>query len=126
MSVPFSIGADIAEVDGGAGAGRIGVFSSSGRLPPSAALVRAMRFSVAGARCCPTGMTTLRVADGGDGFVGRDAVWLELVGVERDDDGALVAAEGRRGGNAGQGGEQRTHAVEREILHLALGAGRRC
>ena len=116
-------GADVAQVDawcprrGGWACSR-----SSGRLPPRAALVRAMRLSV------PVGDIArrhheARLGDGGDGFVGRDAVLLELVGIERDDDGALVAAERGRRGNAGQSGEQRTHAVEREILHFALGSG---
>ena len=36
-------GGDIAQIDGGPAPGRIGVLRSSGRLPPRAALVRAMR-----------------------------------------------------------------------------------
>ena len=100
----------------------MGVLRSSGRLPPRAALVRAMRFERAGGDVAG-GHDEARLGDGGDGFVGRDAVLLELVGIERDDDGALVAAEGRRRGDAGQRGEQRAHAVEREVLHFALGVG---
>ena len=61
--------------------------------------------------------------DGGDGFVGRDAVLQELVGIQGDDDGALVAAERGRRGDSGQGGEEGAHAIEREILHFALRSG---
>src|SRR4029079_17250214 len=64
-----------------------------------------------------------RLSDGCDGFVRRYAVLLKLVGIERDDNGPLVAAERGRRGNSWQGGEQRTHAVEREILHFALRSG---
>ena len=71
----------------------------------------------------PEGITSVDFAHGGDGLFRRDAVLVQLVGIERDHDGALVAAERRRRGNAGQRGEQRPHAVEREILHLAQGAG---
>ena len=63
------------------------------------------------------------LADGGDGLFGRDPVLPELVGIERDDDGPLVSAERRRRGNAGQRREERAHAVDGEILHLALRAG---
>jgi hypothetical protein len=44
----------------------------------------------------------------------------QLAGVEHDHDGPLVSAEWRRGGNSGQCGKQRPHAIEREILQLAL------
>ena len=54
---------------------------------------------------------------------GEMLILLQLVGIERDDDGALVAAERGRRGNAGQRREQRAHAVQREVLHLALSCG---
>ena len=43
-------------------------------------------------------------------------------GIEPDHDRALVAAERRRRRDAGQRGEQRPHAVERDVLHLARAA----
>ena len=68
----------------------------------------------------PDGITRLRLADGGDRFVRRDLILLQLVGIERDDDGPLVSSERRRRGNARQRRKQRPHAVQREILQFAL------
>ena len=78
-----------------------------------------MRFDLAGPHIAG-GHHQRGLAHRRDGFFGRDAVLLELVRIERDHDGPLVAAERRRRGNAGQRREQRAHAVEREILQLAL------
>ena len=86
-------------------AGRIGVLSSSERLPPSAALVRAMRFDLAGPRIAGRHHQA-GLADGGDRFIGRDLILVQLVGIESDDDGSLVSAEGRRGGDAGKSREE--------------------
>ena len=47
---------------------------------------------------------------------------LELRGVQRNHDGSLVTAERRRSGDPGQGGEQRTHAIEGKILQVPLRA----
>ena len=99
--------------------GRMGVLSSSARLPPSAALVRAMR-SILPVHILPEGITSAGLADRCDGFFRRDPVLLQFVGIERDDDGALVSTERRRRGNTGQSREQGPHAVDREILHFAL------
>ena len=45
---------------------------------------------------------------------------LQLGRIEHDHDGALIPSERRRRGNPGQSREQRAHAVDRIILHLAL------
>ena len=60
------------------------------------------------------------------GFFRRDAMGAHFIGIEADDDGALVASKGRRRGDAGECGEERADAVERDVLHLrgrARGAG---
>ena len=105
--------------------GRIGVLSSSARLPPSAALVRAMR-SILPVHILPDGITSVALLTAAIASSGEMLVLLEFVRIERDDDGPLVAAERRRRGDAGQRREQRPHAVEREILHLALRVRLRC
>ena len=46
-------------------------------------------------------------ADRGDGFLGGDAILLQLGGIEHDHDGPLIPTERRRRGNAGQSREQR-------------------
>ena len=106
-------------------AGRMGVLSSSERLPPSAALVRAMRLSVP-VHILPDGITRVALLTAAMASSGEMLILLQLVGIERDDDGPLVSAEGRRRGDAGQSGEEGAHAVEGEILHLALRVGSRC
>ena len=99
----------------------MGVLSSSARLPPSAALVRAMR-STLPVHMLPEGITRVALLTAAMASSGEMRYWLQLVGIERDDDGALVAAEGRRRGDAGKRGEQRADAVDGEILQFALGA----
>ena len=54
-----------------------------------------------------------------DDFVRGKAVSTHPVGIHVDDDTAGTAAEGRRGGNAGERREGRTDAVERLLLHFA-------
>jgi hypothetical protein len=98
--------------------GRIGVLSSSARFRPSAALVRAMR-SILPVHILPDGITSVDLLTAAMASSGEIGI-AQLVGIERHDDGALIPAERRRRGNAGQRREQRTHAVEREILQLAL------
>ena len=97
----------------------MGVLSRSGRLPPSAALVRAMR-STLPVHMFPEGITRVDFADRGDRLFRGDLILLQLVGIERDDDGPLVSAEGRRRGYAGQGGKQRADAVDGVVLQFAL------
>src|ERR1035441_2824841 len=88
----------------------MGVPRSSGRLPPRAALVRAMRLSVPVA-ILPEGITRLARVTAATASSG-----------EMPDCSSLSGVRGRRG-NTGQGSEQGAHAVEREILHFALGSG---
>ena len=74
----------------------------------------------------PEGITSVALLTAAIASSRRDLILPQLVGIERDDDGSLVPAERRRRGNARQRREQRTHAVEREILQLALRVRRRC
>ena len=56
-----------------------------------------------------------------DEVVRGKSIRAEAVGFGVDDDGAGAAAEGRRRGDAGEGGEERADAVEGGVLHLADG-----
>ena len=118
-------GADIAQINGGAGDRADGRAQQLGE-------VAAQRGVGAGDALDGAGVHVARrhhqggLVDGGDGLFGRDAVLAELVGIERDHDGALVSAERRRRGDARKRGEERAHAVDGEILQLAGGARRRC
>ena len=58
-----------------------------------------------------------------DEVVRGKSIRAEAVGFGVDDDGAGAAAEGRRRGDAGEGGEERADAVEGGVLHLADGDG---
>ena len=57
--------------------------------------------------------------DGGDDLIRRHVVGAQPVGLQVDDDAAGAAAEGRRRRHARQRGEERAHAVQRQVLHLA-------
>ena len=122
MSVPFSIGADVAQVDGGPGPGRIGRAQQFRQVAAQRGVGAGDAHRGSPVHMLPDGITSVASVDRGDRLLRRDPVLLELVGIERDDDGALVAAERRRRGDARQRREQRAHAVQREILHLARAA----
>lgn len=113
--------ADIAQVDGRArrrADGRAQEFrkiSTEGRVRPRNAV------DLSGPHV-PGGHHQRRGADRRDGFVRRNAVLPELVRIERDDDRPLVPSKWRWSRNPGQGGKQRTHAVQGKILQLALRA----
>ena len=67
-------------------------------------------------------LKNIAVIDGLHDFVGRHVVGSQAIRIHRDDNGALVAAEGWRRGNAGKRGEGRPHAVKSQVLDLAEGA----
>src|SRR5579875_159319 len=56
-------------------------------------------------------------------IVNGQMVFIELFGIDRYDNGALVAAERRRRGDAGDGGDHRTDAGVDEVLDLAQISG---
>ena len=70
-------------------------------------------------RTLPEGSTVLARLTAAIASSGEMRYARSRSGFEPDDDGPLVAAEGRRRGDARQRGEQRAHAVERDVLHLA-------
>ena len=65
----------------------------------------------------------IRSSESGGDFLGRDAGATKAIRDEVDEDAARAAAEGRRSRDARQGGEERTHGVERGVLQLGNGAG---
>ncbi len=65
-------------------------------------------------------MTTLDRLTAAMASSGETWYCAQLSRIERDYDGALIASEWRRGRDTGQRCEQRPHAVDGEILHLAL------
>ena len=56
---------------------------------------------------------------GRDDFFRREPVRSHLFRIHSDDDAALIASKRRGRGDAGEGGEDRPHAVEGDVLHLA-------
>src|SRR5262249_22549981 len=105
---------DVADVDGRVGAGADGgvlqgldvvahhrVDRHDGRLAADLHVARRGDLVAAG--------------EGGHHLVGGQVVRLELLAVGADDDGALVAAERRRGRDAGQAGEHGPDPVEGEV-----------
>jgi len=59
----------------------------------------------------------------GDDLLGGDGVGPQAVGVDAEDDGAGVAAEGGRSRDAGEGGEHGSDLEEGLVLDLADGLG---
>ena len=115
-------GADVAQEDGRAGDRADGGGEQLGKIAAQSRVGAGDALDVAGPHVARRHHER-GFADGGNGLFGRDLVLPELVGIEHDDDGALVSAEGRRRGNAGERRKQRPHTVQREILHLGLRAG---
>ena len=62
----------------------------------------------------PDGLIMFALRNGCDDFVRRHVVGAQPVGLHVDDDAARAAAERRRRRHAGQRGEQRAHAVQRQ------------
>ena len=81
--------------------------------------MRAMRL-ILPVHILPDGITSVALLTAAIASSGEIRYCCSLSGIERDDDGSLVAAERRRRGDAGQRREQGPHAVEREILQFAL------
>src|SRR5439155_16182655 len=61
-----------------------------------------------------------RLVYGGNYLLGRNAVLLQLVRIEGDDDGSLGASERRWSRNAFERRKQRPHPIQRNVLQVAL------
>lgn len=112
--------ADVAQVNGGSGDRPDGRAQQDGKITAqggvgSSDTLNLARPHVSG-RHHQSGL-----ADGGDSLFGRDLILAKLVGIEGDDDGALVSAERRRGGYARKGRKERADAIDGVVLQFALG-----
>ena len=117
---------DVAQEDRGLLPGLHWSFKYFAEIPTKHCVVRCDAGEVSGAHIAG-GHHDAGAIDGGDCLFWRDAILPQLIRIQTDHDGALIATERRRRRDAGQRGEDGSHAIQSDVLHLTrgtIGAGK--